>query len=107
MGEITDFIQIYIKDSDILEKETDKLSQLLQNHIKTEAPYKEGRLRRSIRVVSAVGDTSAVIMGTWDEGIAPHGIFVLAGHYTRGRKSKVPPNDFLGRGLTGALEAYK
>ena len=107
MGEISDFMTLYIKDMDTLEKETDKLTKLLENKIKMEAPYKEGRLKRSIRVVSEVEEDHAVIIGTWDEGVAPHGIFVLAGHYTRGRKSKVPPNDFLGRGLEGALEAYK
>ncbi len=119
MGEIADFIPVYIKDSDILEKETDKLSQLLENHIKMEAPYREGKLRESIRVVSEVGEDHAVIVGTFDEGIAPHGIYVLAGSDAvdgklmkmpwgyRTKRRAIPPNDFLGRGLTGALEAYR
>ena len=119
MGEIVDFVQVYIKDLNLLEKETDTLSQLLENHIKTEAPYDKGKLRESIRVVSEVYEDHAVITGTWDEGIAPHGIFVLTGSkavegklmkmpwgYRMSRKA-IPANDFLGRGLTGALEAYK
>ena len=119
MSDIADFIQVYIKDSDILEKETDTLSQLLENNIKTEAPYDKGKLRESIRVVSEVYEDHAVIIGTWDEGIAPHGIFVLTGSKAvdgklmkmpwgyRTKRRAIPANDFLGRGLTGALEAYK
>lgn len=119
MADIVDFVQVYIKDSDILEKETDKISQLLENNIKTEAPYDKGKLRESIRVVSEVGENSAVVIGTWDEGIAPHGIFVLTGSravegkpmkmpwgYRMSRRA-IPPNDFLGRGLEATLEAYK
>ena len=40
MGEITDFVELYIADSDILAKKTFEIARALQNNIKKEAPYK-------------------------------------------------------------------
>lgn len=79
MGEIKDFVEMYIEDSDILEEATDEIAVTLQSNIKKEAPYLQGRLRRSIRVDTRVFAKFALITGYWDEGLAPHGIFVLAG----------------------------
>ena len=119
MGEITDFVELYIQDSDILKEVVDETSMNLENSIKSEAPYDQGRLRRSIRVVSQILKDHAVITGYYDEGLAPHGWFVITGSqavtnklmkmpwgYRRSRKS-IPSNDFLGRGLEKALEFYK
>ena len=118
MGEIKDFVELYIENSDILEDATDLLATDLQNNIKKEAPYKEGRLKRSIRVDTRIYKKYSVITGYWDEGLAPHGIFVLAGSKAvdgklmkmpwgyRTKRRAIPPNDFLGRGLRGTLEAY-
>ena len=131
MGEITDFVKIYIEaDSGILEEETNKLAVNLESNIKVEAPYDQGRLRRSIRVDSRIYGNYSIVTGTWDEGLAPHGIFVLSGtkpHEIRPRNKKAlawdgmptdypvmvvhhpgtKPNDFLGRGLNRTLEAYR
>jgi len=131
MGEITDFVKIYIEaDSGILEEETNKLSVNLESNIKVEAPYDQGRLRRSIRVDSRIYNNYSIITGTWDENLAPHGIYVLTGtkpHEIRPRSKKAlawdgmptdypvmvvnhpgtKPNDFLGRGLQRTLEAYR
>lgn len=127
MGEIKDFVELYIKDSDILEEATDLLSIDLQRNIKKETPYLEGRLRRSIRVDTRIYKNYSLVTGYWDEGLAPHGIFVLAGTRPHAIVSKkgpgsilstpfgifrmiqhpgTKPNDFLGRGLSKTLEAY-
>ena len=118
MGEISDYVQLYIENSDILEKETNKIAVSLQNNIKKEAPYDQGRLKRSIRVDTRIEKKYALITGYWDEGLAPHGIFVLEGSKAvegklmkmpwgyRTKRKAIKPNDFLGRGLERTLEAY-
>lgn len=129
MGEITSFIELYIEDSDILPKRTYEIARTLQNQIKKEAPYKEGRLKRSIRVDTRITDKYSIITGYWDEGIAPHGIYVLAGtkphdifiapknkkalhwgdYFSKGHTIHHPgtkKNDFLGRGLRNTIALY-
>lgn len=119
MGEIKDFVEIYIENSDILEERTDDIAMYLENSIKKEAPYDQGRLRRAIRVDTRIYGKYSLITGYWDEGVAPHGIFVLAptkpvegklmkmpwGYRTK--RKGTPANDFLGRGLQRTLEAYR
>lgn len=119
MGEIKNFVHLYIQDSDILEEATNKLAMNLENNIKNEAPYDQGRFRRSIRVVSHVYDQYALIHGYYDAGLAPHGWFVLTGSKAvsgklmkmpwgyRTKRRAIKPNDFLGRGLQRTLEAYR
>lgn len=125
MGEITDFVNLYIENSDILETKTNEIALSLLNNIKKQAPYKEGRLKRSIRVDTRVSSKFSVITGYFDEGIAPHGIYVLAGtrpHEIRAKNKKAlktpygafkkvnhpgtKPNDFLGRGLLDTIAMY-
>jgi hypothetical protein len=119
MGEISDYVQLYIENSDILEKEANKIAVNLQNNIKKEAPYDQGRLKRSIRVDTRIEKKYALITGYWDEGLAPHGIYVLAGSkavegklmkmpwgYRTKRKAN-PANDFLGKGLENIMRAYQ
>lgn len=119
MGEIKDFVELYIENSDILEERTDDIAMHLENSIKKEAPYDQGRLRRAIRVDTRIYGKYSLITGYWDEGVAPHGIFVLAptkpvegklmkmpwGYRTK--RKGTPANDFLGRGLQRTLEAYR
>ncbi len=118
MGEIKQFIELYIEDSDILPKRTYEIARTLQNEIKKEAPYDQGRLKRSIRVDTRILEKHSIITGYWDEGIAPHGIFVLAptkpvegklmkmpwGYRTKRKGTKA--NDFLGRGLMNTIALY-
>ena len=118
MGEITSFVELYIEDSDILPKKTYEIARALQNNIKKEAPYDQGRLKRSIRVDTRIQPKSSIITGYWDEGVAPHGIFVLAGSKAvdgklmkmpwgyRTKRKAIPPNDFLGRGLEKTIALY-
>lgn len=128
MGDITDFVELYIEDSDILEEFTDEVALELQGNIKREAPYDQGRLRRSIRVDTRIYENYSIITGYWDEGLAPHGIFVLAGTRPHAIVSKNGPgsvlstpfgmfrmvhhpgtkaNDFLGRGLEQTVRMYR
>lgn len=79
MGEVKDFVTLYIEDSDMLETFTHEVAMNLENNIKDEAPYKEGRLKRSIRTDTRIHKMMSIITGYWDEGVAPHGIYVLAG----------------------------
>lgn len=119
MGEIKDFVSLYIQDSDILEDSVNELSMNLENNIKQAAPYDQGRLRRSIRVVSHIYENYAILHGYFDAGLAPHGFYVLSGSKAvEGKLMKMPwgyrtkrraikGNDFLGKGLRKTLEAYK
>ena len=135
MDDIVDFVRIYIEDMKVLEEETNELAMALENNIKEEAPYDQGRLRRSIRVDTRIADTYSIIAGTYDEGLAPHGDFVLMGTrphkieaksaggifyegiYTEPGKNPHPyksvmhpgtkPDDFLGRGLQQTVENYR
>ena len=130
MGEIVDFVQLYIDDSDILEDAADDIAVNLEDNIKDETPYLEGRLRRSIRVDTRVHKKYAIITGYWDDALAPHGIFVLAGtkphdiviRPKNAKALKTPygfykkvvvhhpgtkANDFLGRGLKRTVQMYR
>lgn len=133
MSELSDFIEIYVRDSNILKEKTDEIAMDLESNIKEEAPYREGRLRRSIRTDSRVYDDYSIIVGYYDEGLAPHGDYVLmgtkphdifiapknkkalhwggkGGPFSKGHTIPHPgtkPNDFLGRGLSKTVEAYR
>lgn len=118
MGEIRQFVQLYIENSDILEGETAKIALDLQNNIRKEAPYDQGRLKRSIRVDTRVSTKDALIIGYYDEGLAPHGDYVLFGSKAvegklmkmpwgyRTKRKAIPANDFLGRGLVATIANY-
>lgn len=118
MGEITDFVNLYIEESDILPKKTYGIARALQNNIKKEAPYDQGRLKRGIRVDTRITPKYSVITGYYDGGIAPHGDYVLLGskavdgklmHMPWGYRTKrkaIPGNDFLGRGLLETIAMY-
>lgn len=118
MGEITDFVKLYIEDSDILENKTNEIALGLLNNIKKEAPYFQGRVKRSIRVDTRITSKFSIITGYFDEGVAPHGIYVLGGSKAvdgklmkmpwgyRTKRKAIPPNDFLGRGLLETIAMY-
>ena len=127
MGEITKFIELYV-DKEILPMKTYEIARALQNNIKKEAPFKEGRLKRSIRVDTRITEKFSIITGYYDEGIAPHGDYVLLGTkphmikpkdkkalhwggkdgpYSRGHMHPgTKANDFLGRGLANTIALY-
>lgn len=117
MGEITKFVELYI-DAEVLPERTYEIALNLQNNIKKEAPYDQGRLKRSIRVDTRIHDKFSVITGYYDEGVAPHGKYVLSGSRAvegklmkmpwgyRTKRKAIPANDFLGRGLLDTIALY-
>ena len=117
MVNLDDLLNQYVIAS--LAEKTDEIAMDLQSNIKREAPYDQGRLRRSIRVDTRMYNTHGLVTGYWDEGLAPHGIYVLAGSKAvegklmnmpwgyRTKRKAIPGNDFLGRGLEKTLENYK
>ena len=135
MGEITDYLILYLEENETIKDKVDEIAINLESNIKREAPYDQGRLRRSIRVVSQIYKDYSIVTGYYDEGLAPHGIFVLAGTkphkivaknaggifydgipvepgekphpYKSVMHPGTKPNDFLGRGLKKTLEAYR
>ena len=110
MGEIKDFVSLYIQDSDILEESANQLAMNLEINIKNQLweghGYDEGRLKRSIRVVSHVYKNYAILTGYFDAGLAPHGFYVLSGVRGKGI-AKSGPIDFLGDGLKKTMEIYQ
>ena len=119
MEDITSFVKIYIDDLNILEESTNEIAMDLESNIKEDAPYDQGRLRRSIRSDTRIFENYSLITGYYDEGLAPHGIYVLAGSDAvegklmkmpwgyRTKRRAIPGNDFLSRGLERTVEAYR
>ena len=117
MVNLDDLLNQYVIEA--LAEKTDEIAMDLQSNIKREAPYDQGRLRRSIRVDTRMYEGYGLVTGYWDEGVAPHGIYVLAGSKAvegklmnmpwgyRTKRKAIPGNDFLGRGLEKTLENYK
>jgi hypothetical protein len=67
MGEITSFVNLYIEQSDILPNKTYEIARALQNNIKKQAPYDQGRLKRSIRTDTRITSKFSIITGDYDE----------------------------------------
>lgn len=108
MGEITDYVRLYIEDSELLDDFANEFSLSLRENIKSELyeghGYDTGNLKRNIRTdVRPISKLERLIVGYYDEGAADYGIYVLIG--VRG-KGRVDPIDFLGDGLAKTLEAY-
>lgn len=107
MGEIKDFVQLYIENSDILPEFAEDFSLSLRSNIKAQLYEGHGRitgnLKRNIRTDTRVHKSYAIITGYYDEGNADYGIYVLRG--IRG-KAEVDPIDFLGDGLSQTMALY-
>ena len=111
MGEIKDYVQLYIEDSDLLDDFAKEFSLTLRANIKSELYEGHGRdtgnLQRNIRTdVRPIGKLERLITGYWDEGEADYGIYVIRGIRGKG-KAKAGPIDFLGDGLQKTMEAYR
>ena len=110
MGEIKDYVRLYIEDSDILEEFTHVLAGQLETDIKSQLyeghGYDTGNLRRNIKTDERIYKNYSIVTGYYDEGLADYGIYVLRGIRGKG-KAKVGPIDFLGDGLNKTLEAYQ
>ena len=110
MGEIKDFVRLYIENSDILEEFTHELAGQLETDIKSQLyeghGYDTGNLRRNIRTDERIHKNYSIVTGYYDEGNADYGIYVLRGIRGKG-KAKAGKIDFLNDGLNKTLEAYQ
>ena len=106
MGEITDYVQLYIEDSDILEKattviESDLLKNMRSNLWKGHG-YDKGELYKDISTNSEINKLFSIIIGFFT---VEHGEYVISGVRGKGF-AKSGPIDFLSDGLEKTLEMY-
>lgn len=99
MGEITDFVTLYIEDSDMLEDKASKISQALEDNIKDiiapgEVGYDTGHLHGTVMSDYEVEDKLAWVTGWYSADY---------GKYWYRWKGGV---DFLKEGLKKTVEAY-
>lgn len=101
MGEITEFVTLYIEESDILEDEAKKISASLEDNIKDiirpgQVGYKTGHLQGTVEAWhDVVSNTVALVTGTY------HADY---GQYWYRWKGGV---NFLEEGLKKTLELYE
>ena len=101
MGEITDFVTLYIQESDILEDEAKKLSVSLEDNIKDiirpgQVGYDTGHLQGTVQGdYSIESDTLAIVTGWFSADY---------GKYWYRWKDGV---NFLEEGMKKTLELYK
>ena len=100
MGEITDFVTLYIQDSDILEEEASKISRDLEDNIKDiispgKVGYDTGHLQGTVTSDYEVEDKLAWVTGWYSADY---------GKYWYRWKGGV---DFMSEGLKKTLENYK
>ena len=100
MGEITDYVTLYIEQSDILEDKAEEISVDLEKNIQEvigpgQVGYDTGHLHDSIVADYAVGQSMAVVRGWYSADY---------GQYWYRWKGGV---DFLNQGLEDTLTLYR
>ena len=100
MGEITDYVTLYIEQSDILEDKAEEISVDLEKNIQEvigpgNVGYDTGHLHDNIITNYAVGQSMAVVMGWYGPDY---------GQYWYRWKGGV---DFLNQGLEDTLSLYR
>lgn len=100
MGEITDYVTLYIEQSDILEDKAEEISVDLEKNIQEvigpgQVGYDTGHLHDSVVADYAVGQSMAVIRGWYSADY---------GQYWYRWKGGV---DFLNQGLEDTLSLYR
>lgn len=107
MGEITDFVELYIENSDILPDAAKVISADLEKNMKSNLwkghGYDKGELYRDIYTREEVGKNEATIIGGYT---VEHGDYVIRGVRGKGW-AKSGPIDFLGDGLEKTVELYR
>ena len=87
MGEITDFIVLYLESSDLLEDKLDeialKLNEKIQNQLYTGHGRITGNLRDSIQSDYDLEDGLTGIVRAYIGDFAPYGAYVDDGHTLR------------------------
>ena len=101
MGEITDFIQLYLEDSGLFEEEVSKIKESLEDNIKDiirpgQVGYDTGRLHDSVWTsYDLINKTTAIVKGDY------HADYGQYWYRWKGGK------DFMNEGLERTLEAYR
>ena len=100
MGEITDYVTLYIEQSDILEDKAEEISVDLEKNIQEvigpgQVGYDTGHLHDSVVADYAVGQSMAVVRGWYSADY---------GQYWYRWKGGV---DFLNQGLEDTLSLYR
>ena len=100
MGEITDYVTLYIEQSDILEDKASEISHDLEDNVKDvispgSVGYDTGHLHDSIVSDYSVGNSSAAVMAWYGADY---------GQYWYRWKGGV---DFLNQGLENTLKLYR
>ena len=100
MGEITDYVTLYIEQSDILEDKAEEISVDLEKNIQEvigpgNVGYDTGHLHDSVVADYAVGQSMAVVRGWYSADY---------GQYWYRWKGGV---DFLNKGLEDTLKQYR
>ena len=87
MGEITEFLTLYLEDSGILEDKLDELSLKLGENIQNQLYYGHGRVTGNLR--DSIGNEYEVttpgkeaIVKAFIGDSAPYGIYVDEGHHS-------------------------
>lgn len=103
---ISEFVYLYILDSDLLEDFARNVSASLQINMKSNLwrghGYDTGQLYKDIYSNYSVSGESATIVGGYT---VEYGKYVISGVRGKGR-AKSGPIDFLTSGLNKTLEAY-
>ena len=107
MGEIKDFVTLYVENSNILPDAAKVISADLQKNMKSNLwkghGYDKGELYRDIYTREEVHKDHATIIGGFT---VEHGKYVISGVRGKGM-AKSGPIDFLGIGLEKTLELYR
>lgn len=107
MGEITDFVELYVENSDILPDAVELISSDLEDNMKSNLwvghGYDKGELYRDITAKGEVSGKVGTVIGWYT---VEHGDYVIRGVRGKG-KAKAGKIDFLGNGLKKTLEMYK
>ena len=105
--DITGFVELYIKNLDLLEDAAKLISTDLQKGMRDQLwvghGYDTGQLYRDIYSNYSVNDSEAVIVGGFT---VEHGDYVIRGVRGKGQ-AKSGPIPFLTMGLEAALENYR
>ncbi len=107
MGEIADFVNLYIENSDILEDTAKDITFDLVKNMRSNLwrghGYDTGELYNDITADYTVYSKLAIIMGWFT---VEHGKYVISGVRGKGR-AKSGPIDFLGKGLEKTISLYR
>ena len=109
MGEITEFVVLYIQDENVLEKELDEMSLKLRENIQNQLYRGHGRDTGNLRDSIQSDFTSEGLSGevrAFIGDFAPYGVFVNAGHTLR-NKEWWEGYHFLEEGLEETVALYR